>query len=94
MSSYFIVREISPKYVFGEKKYGRRTKPRDDSFILNQSEITQDLNSSIQLSPRKLYGNVYGNVSLVSIKFTITNNLFDCKILNYSKKKINCVVNF
>lgn len=48
------VREISPKYVFGEKKYGRRTKPREDSFILNQSDIVQDLNSSLPLSPRKL----------------------------------------
>ncbi|XP_022177383.1 blastoderm-specific protein 25D [Myzus persicae] len=48
------VREISPKYVFGEKKYGRRTKPREDSFILNQSNISQDLNSSIPLSPQKL----------------------------------------
>ncbi|XP_060881527.1 blastoderm-specific protein 25D [Metopolophium dirhodum] len=48
------VREISPKYVFGEKKYGRRTKPREDSFILNQSDIIQDLNNSIPLSPRKL----------------------------------------
>jgi len=52
--SLVIVREISPKYVFGEKKYGRRTKPREDSFILNQSDITQDLNSSIPLTPRKL----------------------------------------
>lgn len=49
-----IVREISPKYVFGEKKYGRRTKPRDDTFILNQLELTQDLNNSIPLSPKKL----------------------------------------
>uniref|UniRef100_A0A2S2QE35 Ninein n=1 Tax=Sipha flava TaxID=143950 RepID=A0A2S2QE35_9HEMI len=57
------VREISPKYVFGEKKYGRRTKPRDDSFTLNQSEITQDLNSSLPLSPRKLeYVNVHSDI--------------------------------
>jgi len=52
--SYVTVREISPKYVFGEKKYGRRTKPRDDGFILNQLEITQDLNNCILLSPKKL----------------------------------------
>lgn len=59
MFSYVTVREVSPKYVFGEKKYGRRTKPRDDSFILNQSEITQDLNNTILLSPKKLeYVNV------------------------------------
>ncbi|VVC45976.1 Hypothetical protein CINCED_3A002905 [Cinara cedri] len=52
------VREISPKYVFGEKKYGRRTKPRDDSFILNQSEITQDMNSSILSSQKQEYVNI------------------------------------
>lgn len=62
--SCLTVREISPKYVFGEKKYGRRTKPRDDSFILNQSNISQDLNSSLPLSPRKLE---YVNVSFLFI---------------------------
>lgn len=61
----FTVREISPKYVFGEKKYGRRSKPRDDSFILNQPEITQNLNSSI-LSPQK---QEYGNVSWMFLIF-------------------------
>lgn len=57
------VREISPKYVFGEKKYGRRTKPRDDGFILNQLEITQDLNNCILLSPKKLeYSDINSDV--------------------------------
>lgn len=61
------VREISPKYVFGEKKYGRRTKPREDSFILNQSDITQDLNSGIPLSPRKIeYDHVNSELKLES----------------------------
>lgn len=54
----FTVREISPKYVFGEKKYGRRTKPRDDSLILNQPEIPQDLNNSILSSQKQEYVNV------------------------------------
>ncbi|XP_050435972.1 ninein [Adelges cooleyi] len=50
------VREISPKYVSGAKKYGRRSKPRDDNYIISplQSSPNDMKNNCMSFSPRKL----------------------------------------
>nr|CAH7734877.1 unnamed protein product [Callosobruchus chinensis] len=54
-------REVSPKYVYGSKKYGRRSRPRNDdvnTIFDDQNEITnktpvQRSNSQIEVSHKK-----------------------------------------